>query len=325
MPFARQYMTQNDSYLHESSSEFIRMESGNEEESPVPRLPLFSRCPITNTARLETPLEKSEELAVKIYQDPFSKSSFQATSKIQRIPLNSISNVSLNQDRMASVAMNQERMACNLACEEERFNMGGGCAMPERFGSLSSLGGLDRFCNNSFNLNQQGFGNSGAPNKSSAWPSFSSQQEMNDNSRAKARNGVHKPSLDEVRDNSIVALNNKFGKGKYWFKSACPTPDPRWSAEQQLMIGPIPGDVEYSQLRSAFLAQGHTLHLFIQNNQGWLEKNQEKFGAKHVKFGYVVYTERDTAFRLLSTGYVAVGPTKIRVKEMDGKPAVFFN
>ena len=82
-----------------------------------------------------------------------------------------------------------------------------------------------------------------------------------------SRSAVHKPSLDEVKDTSVVALTNKFGKGKYWFKSASPTPDPRWSADQQLMIGPIPGDVEYSQLRAAFLAQGHTLHLFIQNNQ----------------------------------------------------------
>jgi hypothetical protein len=76
-----------------------------------------------------------------------------------------------------------------------------------------------------------------------------------------------KPSLDDIQDNSIVALTNKFGKGKYWFKSACPMPDPRWGADHQLMIGPIPGDVEYAQLRAAFLSQGHTLHLFIQNNQ----------------------------------------------------------
>lgn len=99
---------------------------------------------------------------------------------------------------------------------------------------------------------------------SSMW-NFSQSQ---DPARSKVpRTAVHKPSLDEVRDNSVVALTNKYGKGKYWFKSACPTPDPRWAADQQLMIGPIPGDVEYSQLRSAFLAQGHTLHLFIQNNQ----------------------------------------------------------
>jgi len=56
-----------------------------------------------------------------------------------------------------------------------------------------------------------------------------------------------------------------------------------------------------------------------------LEKNQEKFGAKHVKFGYVVYTERETAMRLLIAGYVPVGTVKIRVKEMDGKPALFMS
>jgi hypothetical protein len=44
-------------------------------------------------------------------------------------------------------------------------------------------------------------------------------------------------------------MTNKHGKGKYWFKSGSPTPDPRWPACQQLMIGPIPGDVEYSTLR----------------------------------------------------------------------------
>ena len=65
-----------------------------------------------------------------------------------------------------------------------------------------------------------------------------------------------KPSLDDVKDDSIVALTNKHGKGKYWFKSGCPTPDPRWPARQQLMIGPIPGDVEYATLRSAFLSKG---------------------------------------------------------------------
>ena len=68
-----------------------------------------------------------------------------------------------------------------------------------------------------------------------------------------------KPSLDDVKDDSIVALTNKHGKGKYWFKSGCPTPDPRWPARQQLMIGPIPGDVEYATLRSAFLSKGKNI------------------------------------------------------------------
>merc|ERR1719234_525949 len=134
-----------------------------------------------------------------------------------------------------------------------------------------------------------------------------------------------KPSLDEVKDDSLVAMTNKHGKGKYWFKSGCPTPDPRWSARQQLMIGPIPGDVEYATLRSAFLSKGHTIHLFIQNNQAWLEKNQEKFGKKQVKFGYVVYTEPEVARRLLSQGHVLVGHARVAVKEMDGQPALFNN
>merc|ERR1719495_1104879 len=225
--------------------------------SEIPRLPLFSRCPITNQARLEDPKE---------YLD----------RKLHRIPLNTISNVAFDASGsrgMAGVLAPGPRTQC---------------------GSMNNIW--------AYPLDSDGC-------------SFT---------RVKAgRSSVHKPSLDEVRDNSVVALTNKFGKGKYWFKSASPTPDPRWSSDQQLMIGPIPGDVEYSQLRAAFLAQGHTLHLFIQNNQGWLEKNQEKFGAKHVKFGYVVYTEKDTARRLLCNGFVPVGPVKIRVKEMDGQPAIF--
>ena len=77
-----------------------------------------------------------------------------------------------------------------------------------------------------------------------------------------------------IQDDSLVSLTNKHGKGKYWFVSGYPTPDPRWSSIQQLIIGPIPGDVEYSTLQSAFLSKGHTIHLFVQNNQAWLEKNQ---------------------------------------------------
>jgi hypothetical protein len=56
-----------------------------------------------------------------------------------------------------------------------------------------------------------------------------------------------------------------------------------------------------------------------------LEKNQERFGKKQVKFGYVVYTEPEVARRLLSSGFVMVGHAKVAVKEMDGQPAVFSN
>ena len=42
-----------------------------------------------------------------------------------------------------------------------------------------------------------------------------------------------------------------------------------------------------------------------------------------MKFGYVVYTDSNVAVRLLRSGGVMVGKTKIRVKEMDGRPAQF--
>ena len=33
-----------------------------------------------------------------------------------------------------------------------------------------------------------------------------------------------------------LELHNTHREGKYWFKSGCPTPDPRWPAVQQLMV-----------------------------------------------------------------------------------------
>merc|ERR1719285_135716 len=138
-----------------------------------------------------------------------------------------------------------------------------------------------------------------------------------------------KPSLDGILCTSLVALTNKHREGKYWFKSGCPTPDPRWPAVQQLMAGPIPGDCDYSELRTAFLSHGQTCHLFIQNNQAWLERNQEKFGSRQVKFGYVVFTEAETAERLFRQGGVVLRRAsgeriQVRVKRMDGLPAQFY-
>ena len=48
------------------------------------------------------------------------------------------------------------------------------------------------------------------------------------------------------------------------------------------MLGPIPGDLDYSHLRTGILARGATCHLFLQNNHDWLVRNQEKFGARQV-------------------------------------------
>jgi len=233
----------------------------DDEENVPKRLPLFSRCPQTNTAMMHNP-------------------STDVPLITRRLPLLALS--------------------------------------PNNFNNLS-----DR--QNPFAQNRKFGGCSPVKASYSQMAQKVTEQEEEDafEARRQAERRTVKASLDDIKDTSLTALTNKQGKGKYWFKSGCPTPDPRWQANQQLMIGPIPGDVEYSQLRTAFLAKGHTIHLFIQNNAAWLEKNQEKFGKKQVKFGYVVYTDSGVAVRLLRSGGVMVGKTKIRVKEMDGRPAQF--
>jgi len=276
--------------------------SDDEENAPKPRLPLFSRCPVTNKAQLEAPsggkMKSSMSLSpMKMSLSPMknlhisgsgsspiknrSPTKYDILGHSPRVPLLSISNQC---NRMQNAREPSKISYSQIAQKPADPPLV--AEMRHRQASVSPV-----------NFNQK---------------------------PAKASNPT-KPSLDDVKDDSLVALTNKHGKGKYWFKSGCPTPDPRWPALQQLMIGPIPGDVEYSTLRSAFLSKGHTIHLFIQNNQAWLEKNQEKFGKKQVKFGYVVYTDHMVAQRLLAAGHVMVGHAKVAVKEMDGQPAQFVN
>jgi len=320
--------------------------SDDEENDPKPRLPLFGRCPLTNRAYLDhtPPSRKPLKSASSPYSpakspySPFSPTkttyspySLYSPSKMfsptkpgmspyyredklvgqetdlygrsrllmdvnSRMPLLQISNNRQNYERNSPKKISWSQVARKSAPNPEDlrtppgFNVGPADVAHAR--------------NVSTNL----------------FPALTPEE------RKKAAAVLQaKPSLDDVQDDSAVAMTNKHGKGKYWFKSGCPTPDPRWPARQQLMIGPIPGDVEYATLRSAFLSKGHTIHLFIQNNQAWLEKNQEKFGKKQVKFGYVVYTEPEVARRLLSQGHVMVGHARVAVKEMDGQPALFNN
>jgi hypothetical protein len=272
--------------------------SDEEENGPKSRLPLFSRCPLTNRAQLEPAPSntmggkmKSMSLSplknltigtspIKSRGSPMKSRQYDIMGHSPRIPLLSLANQANRMSNYQEPAKISYSQVARKPAEP---------ASPEgRSGDVS--------------------------------PTFN-----NTLKNAKQPSSAVKLSLDDVKDDSLVALTNKHGKGKYWFKSGCPTPDPRWNSCQQLMIGPIPGDVEYSTLRSAFLSKGHTIHLFIQNNQAWLEKNQEKFGKKQVKFGYVVYTDSMVAQRLLSAGHVMVGHAKVAVKEMDGQPAQFVN
>jgi len=294
--------------------------SDDEENAPKPRLPLFSRCPLTNRAQLETPGGKMKSASlsplknlsigtspIKSRGSPIKSRNLDALfgSSSARIPLLSLSN---QQQSLESNTVNRQLLM------GEKVSYSQVARKPTDLADILNSVVASR----TSNISPLSFGS----NSSSSGSNNSSMLTVGS---GKPKMVTVKPSLDDVKDDSIVAMTNKHGKGKYWFKSGSPTPDPRWPACQQLMIGPIPGDVEYSTLRSAFLSKGHTIHLFIQNNQAWLEKNQEKFGKKQVKFGYVVYTDSEVAKRLLAAGHVIVGHAKVAVKEMDGQPAQFVN
>jgi len=311
--------------------------SDDEENVPKPpRLPLFSRCPVTNRAHLEAPAPAAAGGKMKSSMSlspmknlhigggsggnsPIKRSPMKLNMNANvnggghspRVPLLNIGNqcnrnICLNEQNKVSYSQVAKKPAdpepAQLSCRRSPLTPTSPSPPPPTQLPTSTTGRQRQASSSPLSFNQKP-------------PSNSSQ----------LKNTTVKPSLDDVKDDSLVAMTNKHGKGKYWFKSGCPTPDPRWPACQQLMIGPIPGDVEYSTLRSAFLSKGHTIHLFIQNNQAWLEKNQEKFGKKQVKFGYVVYTDNCVAARLLAAGHVLVGHVRVAVKQMDGQPAQFVN
>lgn len=299
-----------------SSNEKDLFFSDDEENEPKPRLPLFGRCPLTNKAFLDTtPNRNQSQPPPRLLGDLTNRIPLLQISNHRNLNSNSLDSFSKPVASPKKISWSQvAKKPAVVTNHPNSENSGSGGIFPSGTGGPPSaslrrspsqlLPTFEEAANLQVKKNGSGF-----PSPPAASPG----------------SGLAKPSLDDVKDDSLVALTNKHGKGKYWFKSGCPTPDPRWPARQQLMIGPIPGDVEYATLRSAFLSKGHTIHLFIQNNQAWLEKNQEKFGKKQVKFGYVVYTEPDVAKRLLSIGHVMVGHAKVKVKEMDGQPAVFNN
>jgi len=326
----------------------------------APRLPLFSRCPLTNQVRMEKPASPNRSVA-SVGVSPNTAGGKMRSS----MSLSPLKNLSLNSPFKSRPLTNSSAVNSSRYGDYDPL-LGGAPRIP-----LLNLNNLATF-NSSYNVSPNNSFSSTSSNGQNSYLDSISNNNNNNNTSFKStysqmarkepsppliepprttssptrsagevncvqtcyvppanpkpsKNVVAKLSLDDVKDDSAVAMNNKHGKGKYWFKSGSPTPDPRWQSCQQLMIGPIPGDVEYSTLRSAFLSKGHTIHLFIQNNQAWLEKNQEKFGKKQVKFGYVVYTDSSVASRLLAQGYVVVGYAKVAVKEMDGQPAQFVN
>ena len=220
------------------------------------RLPLFGRCPLTNKAYLDTGMQKAalansnQNLSLRSQENDGvlvakqSRIMGDISNVTNRIPLLQISNQRCNQEM--SKPSSPKKISWSQIAKKPAPEIQPPSISPTLSNSIS----IPRPSPTEVNL-----------------PTFDEAKTSPTSAGKKHLNQV-KPSLDDVKDNSIVALTNKHGKGKYWFKSGCPTPDPRWSSRQQLMIGPIPGDVEYATLRSAFLSKGKdydlTVHNFIQ-------------------------------------------------------------
>ena len=233
---------------------YLSDEDENGRKMPV-RLPLFGRCPLTNKAYLDTGLQNAankaqqQNLSLRTQENEGVLTAKQSrvmgdiSNVTNRIPLLQISNQMVNEMKQSGspkkpVSWSQiAKKPASIMEPAQAVHF----ATPQVLNHSSSLG-LSR------------------ASPPASLPTFDEAGKTSPNSAAKKALNPVKPSLDDVKDTSIVALTNKHGKGKYWFKSGCPTPDPRWSSKQQLMIGPIPGDVEYATLRSAFLSKGDYYH-----------------------------------------------------------------
>lgn len=105
----------------------------------------------------------------------------------------------------------------------------------------------------------------------------------------------------------------------YRFKAREPTADPRYPADQQLMVGPIPGSLEhdtiYNNLRSIFQSRGAVCFMFIHKSA---VKDLET--GKLVKFGYVVFAEKGVAQRVVKEGSITFsGGHSVNVKAMGNR------
>lgn len=102
----------------------------------------------------------------------------------------------------------------------------------------------------------------------------------------------------------------------YRFKARNPEPDPRYPADQQLMVGPIPGhlehDVIYNGLRGIFQSKGPVCFMFVHKSAV-----KDNDSGKLVKFGYVVFAEKGVAQKVSKEGTIIFQGSKITVKLMS--------
>ena len=93
-----------------------------------------------------------------------------------------------------------------------------------------------------------------------------------------------------------------------------PKPDPRFKADTQMMMGPLPGhlthEVAYLELRTSFAARGRVKFMYL--SPSFLDH-----GGRSVKYGYVVFEEKADAQRILKDGFVTfLKKYQIKLKRM---------
>ena len=93
-----------------------------------------------------------------------------------------------------------------------------------------------------------------------------------------------------------------------------PKPDPRFKADTQMMMGPLPGhlthEVAYLELRTSFAARGRVKFMYL--SPSFLDH-----GGRSVKYGYVVFEEKADAQRILKDGFVTfLKKHQVKLKRM---------
>jgi len=125
-----------------------------------------------------------------------------------------------------------------------------------------------------------------------------------------------KPAPPNIVNGQHVKVAETALAAGYRFKARNPEADPRYPQDQQLMVGPIPGNLEhdviYNSLRGIFQSRGPVCFMFVHKSA--VKDNDT---GKQVKFGYVVFAEKGVAQKVLREGSVTLGGGyKIKVREM---------
>lgn len=126
-----------------------------------------------------------------------------------------------------------------------------------------------------------------------------------------------KPPTIKPRPQSTSPITTTNSSTPYRFVSKNPVADPRYSPEQQLMLGPIPGHLDhdniYNSLRGFFQQRGPVQFMFIHKGAVKIQSS----GDKTVKFGYVVFTKKGPAQAILKEGTVTFAGHSIKVRPME--------